>query len=255
MNSIDALPNWNGLTAKQQLLILRQETVRRVSTRRFDLFYPDTGRGAHPSNTGTPPEDPEARTFTTDIRAQVTSARDTKHRGRDMSKPDMTPNDDASVTINLNEEETNIAMKFADSRQTLADAAKACVCGILCGDVSSVHEVYKTRALAIGMPALKLEDFWHKFRRRFPGTYWGYANYGTDEENCVGRAVFVVLGPGDRSFISLIDEFGWFRSGGEDAVLDAFIETQDSFSGEPHPEDEIEATMPFDFRGFIIKGD
>ena len=152
-----------------------------------------------------------------------------------MSKPDMTPNDDASVTINLNEEETNIAMKFADSRQTLADAAKACVCGILCGDVSSVHEVYKTRALAIGMPALKLEDFWHKFRRRFPGTYWGYANYGTDEENCAGRAVFVVLGPGDRSFISLIDEFGWFQSGGEEAVLDAFIETQESFSGEPHP--------------------
>ncbi len=43
MNSIDALPNWNALTAKQRLLILRQEKVRRVSTRRFDLFYPDTG--------------------------------------------------------------------------------------------------------------------------------------------------------------------------------------------------------------------
>ncbi len=43
MNSIDALPNWSALTAKQQLLILRQEKVRRVSTRRFDLFYPDTG--------------------------------------------------------------------------------------------------------------------------------------------------------------------------------------------------------------------
>ena len=43
MSSIDALPNWNALSAKQQLLILRQEKVRRVSTRRFDLFYPETG--------------------------------------------------------------------------------------------------------------------------------------------------------------------------------------------------------------------
>jgi len=43
MNSIDALPNWNALTESQKLLILRQERVRRVSTRRFDLFYPETG--------------------------------------------------------------------------------------------------------------------------------------------------------------------------------------------------------------------
>ncbi len=43
MSSIDALPNWSALSEKQQLLILRQEKVRRVSTRRFDLFYPDTG--------------------------------------------------------------------------------------------------------------------------------------------------------------------------------------------------------------------
>ena len=105
------------------------------------------------------------------------------------------------------------------------------------------------------MPALKLDEFWHKFRRRFSGTYWGYANYGTDEQDCIGRAVFVVFGPEDRSFISLIDEFGWFQSGGEEAVLDAFIETQESFSGEPHPEDETEATMPFDFRGLFTSRD
>ncbi len=43
MNSIDALENWNALTETQKLLILRQERVRRVSTRRFDLFFPDTG--------------------------------------------------------------------------------------------------------------------------------------------------------------------------------------------------------------------
>jgi len=43
MNLTDALPNWNGLTETQRLLILRQEKVRRVSTRRFDLFYPETG--------------------------------------------------------------------------------------------------------------------------------------------------------------------------------------------------------------------
>ncbi len=43
MNSIDVLPNWSALTTTQRLLILRQEKVRRVSTRRFDLFYPETG--------------------------------------------------------------------------------------------------------------------------------------------------------------------------------------------------------------------
>jgi len=157
-----------------------------------------------------------------------------------------------SKTITLNEEEINIAEKFADTRQTLADAAKACVCGILWGGVSSVHAEYKKRAPAIGVPALKLEEFWHKFRRRFHGTYWGYANYGTDEQVSIGRAVFVVLRPEDKSLFSLIDKFGWFQSGGEDAVLDAFIETQDSFSGEPHPEDEIETATPVDFRGIKL---
>ncbi len=157
-----------------------------------------------------------------------------------------------SKTVTLNEEEINMAEKFADTRQTLADAANACVCGILWGGVSSVHAEYKKRAPAIGVPALKLEEFWHKFRRRFPGTYWGHANYGTDEQVSIGRAVFVVLRPEDKWLFSLIDKFGWFQSGGEDAVLDAFIETQDSFSGEPHPEDEIETAMPFDFRGIKL---
>ncbi len=138
-----------------------------------------------------------------------------------------------------------MAEKFADTRQTLADATEACVCGILWGGVSSVHAEYKKRALAIGMLALELEEFWHRFRRRFPGTSWGSANYAPGECISIRRAVFVVLGPEDKSLISLIDKFGWFQSGGEDAVLDAFIETQDSFSGEPHPEDEIEI---FDFR-------
>ncbi len=166
-----------------------------------------------------------------------------------------TPNDDGSVTIRLNEEELNVAMKFADSRRTLADATEACVCALLCGGVPSVHAGYKKRALAIGMLALELEEFWHRFRRRFPGTHWGWANHGTDDEVCIGRAVFVVLSPEDKSLVSLIDKFGWLQSGGENAVLDAFIETQDSFSGEPHPEDEIEATMPFDFRGIFVSGD
>ncbi len=169
-----------------------------------------------------------------------------------MKNSDITPNDDGSVSIRLNEDEMMLAEEFADTRQALRDAAKDCACGILCGNVHSLHERYEKRALAIGMLALEVEEFWHRIRRRFPGTYWGYANYGTDEQDCIGRAVFVVLGPEDKSLISLIDKFGWFQSGGEDAVLDAFIETQDSFSGEPHPEDEIETAMPFDFRGITL---
>ncbi len=154
-----------------------------------------------------------------------------------MIKTDITPNDDASVTIRLNEEEINMAEKFADTRQTLADAAKACVCGILWGGVSSVHWEYKMRALAIGMLALELDEFWHRFRRRFPRTYWGFANAASDEQLSICNAVFVFLGPEDKSLISQIDKFGRFPGV---AVIDAFIETQDSFSGEPHPGDEIE---------------
>lgn len=156
-----------------------------------------------------------------------------------MIKTDITPNGDGSVSVRLNEDEISLCEKFADTRRTLADAAEACVCGLLCGNVFAVHAGYEKRALAIGISALEPEEFWHKFRRRFPGTYWGYANYGTDEQDCIGRAVFVVLGPEDKSLASLIDKFGWFESDGHDAVLDAFIKTQDSFSGEPHPEDEI----------------
>jgi hypothetical protein len=52
--------------------------------------------------------------------------------------------------------------------------------------------------------------------------------------------VNVVLGPEDKSLASLIDKFGEFGGYRYDAVLDAFIEKQDSFSVKPHPEDEIE---------------
>lgn len=41
--SIDDLPNWNELSPKQQLLILRQERARRLSTRKIDRYFPDTG--------------------------------------------------------------------------------------------------------------------------------------------------------------------------------------------------------------------
>ena len=159
-----------------------------------------------------------------------------------MIKTDITPNDDASVTIRLNEEEPNMIEKFADTRQTLADATEARVCGILWGGVSSVHWEYKIRALAIGMLALELDEFWHRFRRRFPGTDWGFAIAAPEEQGSIDQgdvdyAVFVFLGPEDKSLISQIDKFGRFPG---DAVIDAFIETQDSFSGEPHPGDEIE---------------
>lgn len=103
------------------------------------------------------------------------------------------------------------------------------LCVILSGGVPSVHERYKMRALEMGASALEPEEFWNKFRRRYPGTCWGWANCGTDDYYCIGRVVFVGLGPDDRSL----------QSGGEDAVLDAFIETQDSFSGEPHSLDEF----------------
>jgi hypothetical protein len=162
---------------------------------------------------------------------------------------DITQNEDGSVSIRLNEDKISICEKFADTRQVLRETANDCICGVLYGDVGSLHATYVERREETGVSALEIDMFWHKFRRRFPGTYWGYTNYGTEEEPCTGRAVFVVLGLEDKSLASSINKFGWFVNDGYDAVLDAFIKTQDSFSGEPHPEDEIEKSMPFDFRG------
>jgi len=166
-----------------------------------------------------------------------------------MKNSDITPNDEGSVGVRLNEDEINLCRKFVDMWSALRATEKDCLTGVLYGGVDSLHATYVKRVEETGVSALEIDVFWHKFRRRFPGTFWGYANFGTDEQDCIGRAVNVVLGPEDKSLASLIDKFGEFGSDGYVAVLDAFIEMQDSFSGEPHPEDEIEKSMPYDFRG------
>jgi hypothetical protein len=58
-----------------------------------------------------------------------------------------------------------------------------------------------------------------------------------------GPAVFVSLRPNDTALASLIDVRGWF---GRNEVLDAFIEEQDTLSGESHPEDSRESDPDYD---------
>ena len=95
--------------------------------------------------------------------------------------------------------------------------------GILCGSVGAVYSSYQKKARETGKAELAAEDFWNRFRRHFPGSDWVWANYGTAEESCVGRAVFVGLRTTDTSLGGKIDKWGWFTSEGHDAVLEAFI--------------------------------
>ena len=114
-----------------------------------------------------------------------------------------------------------------------------CAVGSLCGSVDAVYSDYQEKAREMGKVVLELEDFWNRFRRRFPGSYWSYKHFGTAEQGYIGRAVFVWLRPTDTSLAGKIDEWGWFRGEGHDAVLEAFIQAQEFFSGMPHPEDEF----------------
>jgi len=118
--------------------------------------------------------------------------------------------------------------------------------GIFYTSVSSVHSSYQSRAREAGKVVLEIEDFWNKFRRRFPGSYWGHAEFGHDDEKNLGRAVFVCLRPTDSTLAAERYDDGFFTSEAEDAILDAFIQEQDTLSGEPHLEDEfIDDTIPF----------
>ena len=117
------------------------------------------------------------------------------------------------------------------------DNAEDCAVGILCGSVGSVYSRYQEKARETGKAILELEDFWNRFRRCFPGSCWAWANYGTDDEDSIGRAVNVSLRPTDTSLANEIDEWGWFSTEGRDAVLEAFVEAQDTLSGEPHPDE------------------
>ncbi len=119
------------------------------------------------------------------------------------------------------------------------DNTEDCAVGILSGSVGGVYSNYQEKARETGKAVLELEDFWNRFRRRFPDSDWSYENYGSAEDYCVGRAVLVRLRPTDISLAGKIDDWGWFTVEGHDAVLEAFIQTQEFFSGAPHPRDDL----------------
>ena len=109
--------------------------------------------------------------------------------------------------------------------------------GIIWLSVSGLHSYYQRRARETGKTMLEIEDFWNKFRRRFPGSYWGHAEFGPDDEKNLGRAVFVCLRPTDSTLAAERYDDGFFTSEAEDAILDAFIGEQETLSAEPYPEE------------------
>ena len=62
------------------------------------------------------------------------------------------------------------------------DSIEDCASGIIWASVSSVYSSYQSRAREAGKVVLGIEDFWNRFRRRFPGSHWGWAKYGNDPE-------------------------------------------------------------------------
>jgi hypothetical protein len=116
--------------------------------------------------------------------------------------------------------------------------------GIIWTRVYNFHRGYQSRAREAGKVVLEIEDFWNKFRRRYPGSWEGHAEFGPDDEKNLGRAVFVGLRATDTALAAKIGD-GFFTSDGQNGVLDAFIQEQDTLSGEPLEDDFIDDTIPF----------
>ena len=106
---------------------------------------------------------------------------------------------------------------------------------------ASLHWHYQKQAEKTGKAILDFDAFWNKFRRRFPGTSWGWGDHGPGypEYNCIGRVTFLCLQPDDNELAETIDSWGWFNDRGVDLVTDNFIAVQDALSAEPHVSDEL----------------
>ncbi len=78
---------------------------------------------------------------------------------------------------------------------------KDCAAGIIWASVSSVHSKYQSQAREAGKVVLEIEDFWNKFRRRFPGSYWGHAEFGPDDEKILAARCLFAFAPQTLSCI------------------------------------------------------
>lgn len=110
--------------------------------------------------------------------------------------------------------------------------------GIIYTCLPSVHSRYQSRAREAGKVVLEIEDFWNKFRRRFPGSREGQEPYypSIQTRGC-GTVVFVGLRPTDSDLAAECACDGLLTSEAEVAILDAFIEGQDLFPSAPYPGD------------------
>ena len=148
------------------------------------------------------------------------------------------------------EGEAAVLDAFIQAQETLQndDIMEDSAFGTLYGSVSDLHLAYLDKAREKGKTVLGFEDFWNKFRHRFPGSSKGNESYYPELGDTKGSpVVFVNFRPSDTALASLIDERGWLE---RDEVLDAFIRDQETLSRKPYLEDSrepdlIDDTIPF----------
>ncbi len=148
------------------------------------------------------------------------------------------------------EGEAAVLDAFIQAQETLQndDIMEDSAFGTLYGSVSDLHLAYLDNAREKGKTVFGFEDFWNKFRHRFPGSSKGNESYYPELGDTKGSpVVFVNFRPSDTALASLIDERGWLE---RDEVLDAFIRDQETLSRKPYLEDSrepdlIDDTIPF----------
>ena len=150
-----------------------------------------------------------------------------------MKFSDISPLGNGIFHISPSEDKPNVREELADTQRIQADESESYDVSLIMGSKGSIYDFYDGLARASEVPTLEFDEFWNRFERRFPGTYFGRPNFTTNARNTLGPCVFVMLGPKDKSLANLIDTDGTFSHEGSDAILYAIIETQDSLSGEP----------------------
>ncbi len=148
------------------------------------------------------------------------------------------------------EGEAAVLDAFIQAQETLQndDIMEDSAVGTVHGSVSDLHLAYLDKVREMGKTVLGFEDFWDRFRHRFPGSGKGNGSYYPELGDTEGSpVVFVNFRPSDTALASLIDERGWLE---RDEVLDAFIRDQETLSRKPYLEDSrepdfIDDTIPF----------
>jgi hypothetical protein len=104
------------------------------------------------------------------------------------------------------------------------------------GSLDHVYSLYRNRARDAGKTVLDLANFWHKFCLCFPGSgrvsgkQWSSVH--VHDYFSYELAVNVRFKSTDTALAGKIDALGWFTPEGEAAVLDVFIQAQETLQND-----------------------